>query len=394
MLYVLCIDSVRCTLYALYLAFFCPRPGGHGRGGGGAAAARRRAAASLSAVRSGRRRAPPPAMATILYKAMRCPLQHLAALGVSRRPRVAATTAAAAAGCAVGLAAAAGFAPPAAAAPITANRTLGKRHRVALTSWPINDDPCGTFGTAEDLFAHAKAAGYDGLECTVDDFRKSFFPGKPYGAIIAAVRELQRSTGIAIVGSLYHVSDGGWRREHEDGAPGRWDLDFNDPGFESAMREKLELDKALGSEYVTFQLSLPPEHLNTGGLYRDDDAYIRRSAMRIAQLQKLCFEQGLNFYVETHIDRLSEDVDAFCKIMDACPKYFEVNADISHYNYRAIKRGAALEKILARVGHTHQVRCRILRSQSEPAVGWLLDWLSSARCLSAWHVSTGTSPQT
>ncbi len=27
---------------------------------------------------------------------------------------------------------------------------------------------------------------------------------------------------------------------------------------------------------------------------------------------------------------------------------------MSHYNYRAIKRGPALAKILARVGHTHQ----------------------------------------
>ena len=36
--------------------------------------------------------------------------------------------------------------------------------------------------------------------------------------------------------------------------------------------------------------------------------------------------------------------------MDACPTYFEVNADISHYVYRGIKKGNALAKILARVG--------------------------------------------
>lgn len=50
------------------------------------------------------------------------------------------------------------------------------------------------------------------------------------------------------------------------------------------------------------------------------------------------------------IDRISEDVVGFAKIMDACPTYFEVNADISHYVYRGIKRGRALAKILARVG--------------------------------------------
>ena len=31
------------------------------------------------------------------------------------------------------------------------------------------------------------------------------------------------------------------------------------------------------------------------------------------------------------VDRLSEDCEGFCKIMDRAP-YFEVNADISHYN--------------------------------------------------------------
>eukprot|EP01044_Picomonas_judraskeda_P013083 COSAG03_NODE_1943_length_3322_cov_2.875582_5_plen_121_part_00 len=50
------------------------------------------------------------------------------------------------------------------------------------------------------------------------------------------------------------------------------------------------------------------------------------------------------------IDRISEDVVGFCRIMDACPTYFEVNADISHYVYRGIKKGKALAKILARVG--------------------------------------------
>ena len=112
------------------------------------------------------------------------------------------------------------------------------------------------------------------------------------------MRAIVERTGVQIVGSLYHVSDGGWRREHEDGSGHRWDLDFNDPDFEQALREKLALDAAMGSEYVTFQISLPPKYLNTGGLYRDDSAYIQLSAQRIALMQRACFEQGLNFYVE------------------------------------------------------------------------------------------------
>ena len=50
-------------------------------------------------------------------------------------------------------------------------------------------------------------------------------------------------------------------------------------------------------------------------VYRDDDAYLRRIANDIAKLQGVCFDLGLNFYVETHMDRLSEDLGAFCKIM-------------------------------------------------------------------------------
>ena len=186
----------------------------------------------------------------------------------------------------------------------------------------------------------------------------SVFPGRPYHEITREVRALSASSGVQIVGSLYHVSDGGWRREHEDGAPGRWDLDFNDPDFWEALDERVQADKELGSEYVTFQISLPPEHLNTGGEYRDDRAYVQRAAERIARMQEVVFRHGLNFYVETHIDRLSEDVVGFARIMDACPVYFEVNADISHYVYRGIKKGSALAKILGRVGHTHQRMAR------------------------------------
>lgn len=88
----------------------------------------------------------------------------------------------------------------------------------------------------------------------------------------------------------------------------------------------------------------------------------------------LQFALGLNFYVETHIDRISEDVAGFVRIMEKCPVYFEVNADISHYNYRCIKRGSALEKILSRVGHTHQRMARehgdLSAGVSDPEQDW------------------------
>lgn len=61
--------------------------------------------------------------------------------------------------------------------------------------------------------------------------------------------------------------------------------------------------------------------------------------------------------LQTHIDRISEDVEGFARIIDVAVP-FEINADISHYVYRGIKKGPALQKILERVGHTHQRMAR------------------------------------
>ena len=175
---------------------------------------------------------------------------------------------------------------------MTENRVLGDRHRVAITSWPITDDPCGRFDTAAELFDHAKSSGYDGLEVSVDDMKKAYFKNVPYEEVIADVRANAERTGVQIIGALYFISDGDWRREQAEGAEGRdggpadgrdrridgmrymvngpignannpavgrWDLDFSDYDFDSALRHKLALDKAMGSEYITFQIGLPPE---------------------------------------------------------------------------------------------------------------------------------------
>ena len=43
--------------------------------------------------------------------------------------------------------------------------------------------------------------------------------------------------------------------------------------------------------------------------------YLRLAARRIAEAQRVCFDVGLNMYVETHIQRVSEDPGAFVEIM-------------------------------------------------------------------------------
>ena len=69
--------------------------------------------------------------------------------------RYVAAASAGAAAAALGLCAAA----PASADSQTANRALSSRHRVALTAWPVNDDPDKRFKTADQLFDHAKRSG-------------------------------------------------------------------------------------------------------------------------------------------------------------------------------------------------------------------------------------------
>eukprot|EP01046_Picozoa_sp_COSAG06_P040769 COSAG06_NODE_4969_length_3822_cov_2.028464_2_plen_482_part_00 len=298
------------------------------------------------------------------------------------------SAAAAAAAAAGGLALACAQMPADAAAPIGANRVLGDgRHRVAVTQFTLLSQlgkPSGvsSFGSFDELCRWVAAAGYDGLEIGTDDVRRSFLPNASYPELVSHIREATARHGTPCLGVLYHITDhpGGFASTVKGGTPGGnnnigpQDMDLNDAGFWQTLRERLRYDAECGCEYVTFQINLPPQYLNTGGMYRDDDAYLRRVAQDIARLQAACFEQGMNFYVETHMDRLTEDLGAFCKIMDYCPVYFEVNADISHYNFRQITKGAWLDKICDRVGHTHQRMARQLGDLSaevpDPASDW------------------------
>ena len=57
-----------------------------------------------------------------------------------------------------------------------------------------------------------------------------------------------------------------------------------------ALREKLALDKQMGSEYITFQIGLPARHMNTGGIYRDDRCALDRASLLHALLSCWCGE--------------------------------------------------------------------------------------------------------
>ena len=94
-------------------------------------------------------------------------------------------------------------------------------------------------------------------------------------------------------GVLYKVTDG-------NPTPFPGCLEFAQPDFEAAYAQKLRDDQQLGAEYVTFQVFLPPRYLNTGGMYRNDDAFLTLCADRIAMLQRVAHSLGMNCYIEVH----------------------------------------------------------------------------------------------
>eukprot|EP00747_Dinoflagellata_sp_TGD_P125174 gnl/TRDRNA2_/TRDRNA2_174119_c0_seq3.p1 gnl/TRDRNA2_/TRDRNA2_174119_c0~~gnl/TRDRNA2_/TRDRNA2_174119_c0_seq3.p1 ORF type:complete len:394 (+),score=50.88 gnl/TRDRNA2_/TRDRNA2_174119_c0_seq3:51-1232(+) len=263
----------------------------------------------------------------------------------------------------------------------TRNRSLSNRHRICITRWSIvnprtQEEVDVTSKNLrcnfESLLFFLKEKGYEGIEISMPDLRNpgttgvSMFPGHLSDKEVAsAVRQAVAKTGVKVIGSFLHITDG----EPPGGPADATGLDYTVPDFWENLRKVLELEKSIGSEYVTFQVRLPPEMNSTGGTYRRNEEYLKLSALRIERLQKVCFSLGMNFYVETHIERISEDPEAFCKIFDYCPVYFEVNADISHYIYRNIQRGKHFDRIMDRVGHCHIRLCRVHGDLSaEPGV--------------------------
>ena len=205
----------------------------------------------------------------------------------------------------------------------------------------------------------------------MSEFIPWFPTGTPHEERVVHVRELAARTGVAIVGCLYCI--GG---RSEDESRGFHNLELEEQDFLDILRRRIRQDKDYGCEYGTFQLHLPSEHLSTGGLYRGDKEFLDLTAQRIADIQAVCFAEGLNCYFETHIDKVSEDIQAFADIIHRAP-HFEVTGDLSHYIYRGIVKGQGLEVVLARVGHMHQRMARAhgdLSADVKDGQTWAEDW--------------------
>ena len=202
----------------------------------------------------------------------------------------------------------------------------------------------------------------------------------------ALIKETAEDHGVSVLGSMHLVFDGTERARP-------WDLDFGEENFYQKMEEKLIADRTAGAEYVTYQIGLPPDYMNTGGAYRGDTDYYNRTVERLHKLRTLANNVGLNMYVETHLERISEDPIAFSEIIDQSEKvsgrpFEEVNGDLSHYIYRGITKGDALEKILKRVNHMHQRMARFHGDFSSEVVNPAEDWENKGCTYTAFKLSS------
>ena len=69
------------------------------------------------------------------------------------------------------------------------------------------------------------------------------------------------------------------------------------------MRKQAQYVKAMGGQYVTFQMWITPEYQGTAGAYRNDEDWPRESN---EDLHDVCWDLGLNCYIETHVQRISK----------------------------------------------------------------------------------------
>merc|ERR1712232_931758 len=154
------------------------------------------------------------------------------------------------------------------------------------------------------------------------------------------------------------------------------------------MGRRMAADKAIGAEYITFQVALPPRYLHTPFEWRADDVYLRTTVERLIMLRNLCWKHGLNAYFETHIDRWTEDPVFFRKVLEAGLRHggFESNGDFSHYLYRSWTKGADVEAVLKTVNHMHVRIARVHGDLSAEILDPHADFASGGATRAQWDM--------
>jgi sugar phosphate isomerase/epimerase len=204
---------------------------------------------------------------------------------------------------------------------------------VALGNWPtMVRDP--RVASLSSLIGFLTSSGYEGTEFDVGSFRR-YFPEQSDAVVARKTQaELDRA-GLANFGATTHVGD----------------QDMRKLGWLDRLRERLKPTQDTGAEFIGFQVNLHPDYLNTGGLYREDTEYLNWLADRVADLRGLCWDMGMNFYLEVHVDRITDDPAATCRLLQLAT--CELNGDLSHLFFRGILTGRYVQTIQRHVGHTH-----------------------------------------
>lgn len=251
------------------------------------------------------------------------------------------------------------------------NRVLGderlpveaRPHRVAIAGWPTSVDEPRT-RTLESLVAHITTAGYEGCEFGLVNLSR-YYEGDSPAVVVRKGRRVIESAGLRVFGTALNFSDAQMRER--------------DWLVTAAEQMKLAID--LGSKYVTYQLQIHPDHANCGGAYRDDERYLKWCADRISELRDTAWDEGLNFYHEVHVDRITEDPAALCRLLELAT--CELNGDMSHYLSRGFLRGGHVDKIMSYVAHSHVRMARKYGDLSAAVVDPQADW---ANCGVTWQM--------
>ena len=248
---------------------------------------------------------------------------------------------------------------------------------MALCEWPADQGKHNgehRTTTAHKLFTHVKESGYDGVEMTVGFFATHFFRNMSKDNVAKAAKAAAAAYGLEIFGCNV------W-----------WVYDYPEQIWADELlqlAEEVRLTKLMGGSYVTFQMWLAPKYMDTAGSYRKDSDYLAYCAKRIEDLQHICWNQGMNCYIETHVGRISEDPQAFGDILDRVTTPVETNGDLSHYIYRNMRNDTKdMEKIFSRMNHTHQRMCRPYGDLSANVENPEEDWLAMGLTWKAFQFS-------
>ncbi|MCX5659138.1 MAG: TIM barrel protein [Planctomycetota bacterium] len=246
--------------------------------------------------------------------------------------------------------------------PLGFNRVLGdpttpaatRPHRVAIAAWPtMVKDP--RTETLDALLGHLASAGYEGLEFAPGSFMR-YFPGDSAAAVAKKARGPVEKAGLKVFGATLHLGDAALRKLH----------------WIDGVVDDMKLIQDLGGEFASFQYEIHPDYYNTGGAYREDEEYLKWCAETVATLREKAWGLGMNFYLEVHVDRITEDPAALCRILEMAS--CEINGDLSHFLFRGFTKGKHVKKVLDHMGHTHVRMARFYGDLSAAVDDPKADW--------------------